>query len=71
MHTVVSIPGIHCASCSALIQDVSGDFPAIKHVGVDLAAKTVTIEHDSDFSFTNWRQEIESLGPAYAVHPQS
>jgi hypothetical protein len=29
MQTHVSIPGIHCASCAALIKDVSSEFSSI------------------------------------------
>lgn len=69
MKTTVSIPGIHCASCASLIKDVSGDFPSIQRVDVDVDAKKVTIDHDDRFAFDDWKKEIESLNPDYAVHP--
>lgn len=68
MQTIVAIPGIHCASCAALIKDVSGEFSAIKNVSVDLEGKKVTIEHDDGLEIGKWKTEIEGLGPAYAVH---
>jgi copper chaperone CopZ len=69
MRTTVSIPGIHCASCAALIKDVSGDFPAVTHIDVDIDAKTVTLDHDDRFDQRDWIREIEALDPKYAVHP--
>lgn len=67
MKTTVSIPGIHCASCAAMIKDVSNDVPGVTAVTVDLAGKTVTIEHDDSFDIAKWTQEIESLGDTYKV----
>lgn len=71
MQTTVSIPGIHCASCAALITDVSGEFPSIKHVDVDLDTKRVTLDHDENFDMRKWQAEIEALDAKYTVHPAS
>ena len=67
MQTTVSIPGIHCASCSALVSDVSSEFPSVQNVDVDLQSKKVTINHSEDFDFQAWKQEIESLDEKYKV----
>ena len=71
MQTIVSIPGIHCASCAALIKDISVEFPQIQKVDVDMSSKKVTIEHGDDFDFTKWKQEIEALGDTYTTLPIS
>lgn len=71
MTTTVSIPGIHCASCAALIKDVSSEFPAIKSVDVDIATKMVTIDHDESLHMQKWTAEIEALDPKYKIHPTS
>jgi len=71
MQTTFSIPGIHCASCAALIKDVSSEFPAIKNVEVDVDTKKVTLDHGESFDMQKWMQEVESLGDAYKVHPAS
>ena len=71
MFTTVSIPGIHCASCAALIKDVSSEFPSVQNVDVDIQNKNVTIEHSEDFDFQKWTQEVESLGSTYMIHPIS
>lgn len=67
--TKVSIPGIHCASCATLIKDVSGEFPSIKSVDVDVDAKHVTLEHDESFNMQKWVEEIEALDPKYTIQP--
>ncbi len=67
MQTVVSIPGIHCASCATLIKDVSSEFSAIKKVDVDIETKKVTLDYDDGFDMQQWKNEIESLDRKYAV----
>lgn len=68
MQTTVSIPGIHCASCTALIKDVSSEFPAITRVEIDEHAKRVTLEYAEGFDLASWKSDIEALGETYAVH---
>jgi copper chaperone CopZ len=67
--TTVSIPGIHCPSCSALIKDVSSEFPSIKTIEVDIDTKKVNIDHDESFDMQKWTEEIEALDEKYKVHP--
>ena len=67
MQTQVSIPGIHCASCAALIKDVSSEFPAIKNIDVDIETKKVTLDHDESFDQQKWMEEIEALDEKYKV----
>lgn len=69
MPTTVSIPGMHCASCKALIEDVSTEFPEIQSVEVDMATKRITVHHADRFDLHRWKAQIEGLGAAYAVHP--
>jgi copper chaperone CopZ len=69
MTTTVSIPGIHCASCAALIKDVSTEFPSIKNINVDVDTKKVILDHDEGFDIQKWTQEIEALDPKYKIHP--
>ncbi len=71
MQTTVSIPGIHCASCAALIKDVSGEFPAIKSISVDSVTKNVTLDHDESFEMKKWTEEIEALDEKYKVQSVS
>jgi copper chaperone CopZ len=67
MQTIVSIPGIHCDACAALIKDVSSEFSSIKNVDVDIDTKKVTLDHEEDFDLQRWKNEIESLDKKYAV----
>ena len=67
MKTTVSIPGIHCEGCKHLIDDVSKDSPGVLSVQTDLATKQVTLEHGENFSFDQWKKEIESLNSDYNV----
>ena len=67
--TIVSVPGIHCTSCAALIKDVSSEFPAVNNANIDIDTKRVTLEHDESFDLQKWTQEIEALDPKYKVHP--
>jgi copper chaperone CopZ len=67
MLTTVSIPGIHCASCAALIKDISGEFPSIMHIDVDTDTKKVAIDHDESFDMQKWMIEIEALGDTYKI----
>lgn len=69
MRTIVSIPGIHCNACETLIRDVSGDFPAITNVTVDLPRKQVILEHEEGFNLPDWSKAIGELGPKYRVQP--
>jgi copper chaperone CopZ len=71
MHTTVSIPGMHCAGCAALIKDVSSEFPAIQSIDVNIDTKIVTIDHDESFNLQQWQEEIEALDEKYKVHPAS
>ncbi|MBI5413735.1 heavy-metal-associated domain-containing protein [Candidatus Peregrinibacteria bacterium] len=67
MKTTVSIPGMHCNSCAALVKDVSSEFPAIKNVNIDIATKRVELDHSEELDMNAWTREIESLGEKYKV----
>lgn len=67
MHTTLTVSGIHCASCTALIKDVSQDFPAIHSVNVDLGKQTVTLEHDHTLDLHAWSKTVEGLNDSYHV----
>jgi copper chaperone CopZ len=71
MHTTVSIPGIHCPSCAALIRDVSAEYPHIQQIDVDIDTKKVTLEHADDFDMQKWTSDIEALDEKYKVLPTS
>lgn len=62
MITKFSINGMHCASCKALIEDVSKDIPGVTACEVDMASGTASIEHDASVDMAAVQKEIMSLG---------
>lgn len=69
MQTTVSIPGIHCILCEALVRDASLSFPAIRSVDIDPQEKSVTIAHKKQFNLRMWSRAIQALNPAFRVVP--
>lgn len=67
MQTTVLIPGMHCQSCTEMVREISGEFPQIENVEVDLETKQVILNHGVDFDLQSWIEEIQSLGETYAV----
>jgi copper chaperone CopZ len=67
MITTITITGMHCASCKALLEDVIGDVPGVTRCTVDSEKSTGTIEHDDTFTPENLEQAISELG-TYTVH---
>ena len=62
LSTTISIQGMHCASCKALIEDVAGDIEGITSCTVDLKNKTAAVEHTEKKNIEELKKEIESLG---------
>lgn len=60
--TTLSIKGMHCASCKALIEDVAGDIKGIKSCIVDLKGGTAAVEHAEKKDIEELKKEIESIG---------
>jgi len=69
MQTTVSIPGIHCMLCAALVRDASYSFPSIRSVDIDPQEKSVTIAHKKQFDLRLWSRAIQALNPAFRVIP--
>ena len=67
MQTTFVVPGMHCNSCVSLIKDVSGDFPSIRKVDINLETKRVVVDHANNFDKDLWTKEVESLGETYKV----
>lgn len=60
--TILSIKGLHCSSCKALIEDITKDFKGVRSAVVDVVRGTATVEHDEKFPVEQFRKEIDSLG---------
>lgn len=70
MKTTFSLPGLHCASCEALVKNVSSEFPEVRTVDVNLATKQVTLDHEEGFDPSSWKRALEELGEAYHVQEE-
>lgn len=53
---------MHCASCKALIEEVSSEIAGVTSCVVDVASGTAKIEHDTSVDPETIRREIEGLG---------
>jgi copper chaperone len=65
---VLKVDGMSCGHCVKAIETAVGALPGIKAVAADLAAKTVTVEHDPVLAPPEKiKDEIEEQG--YDVRP--
>lgn len=69
MHTTLTIKGTHCASCKALIEEVSREQPGITSCSVDYATGKTVIEHDAPFDRTQLQRAISEVGE-YTIEQQ-
>lgn len=68
MQTTLTLRGTHCASCKALIEEVSRELPGVTACSVDFRTGQTIIEHDATLDWAKFRQAIEQLGQ-YQVEP--
>lgn len=62
------VTGMHCASCSILIDETLEELPGVVSSSTDLRRETTTVEYDSALtSVTAITEEIVKLG--YEVRP--
>lgn len=62
MKTKIIIKGTHCNSCKALIEDVCSEIQGAKSCSVVFETGETIIEHDKNFDWQAFKQEVESLG---------
>lgn len=60
--TKLTIKGMHCASCKALIEDVCTDVPGVRSADVDFAAGAASVDHDDSLNPRVLVDEIKKLG---------
>lgn len=66
--TTLSVTGMHCNSCSELIDETLADLQGVASAHTDLAAATTTVEFDPEaVSLETIAAEIVKLG--YAATP--
>lgn len=62
MKKVITIKGMHCASCKAVIEDVAKETKGVIGCVVDVAKGTATISYEGSVDWNALKKEIESLG---------
>jgi copper chaperone len=61
--TVLKVDGMSCEHCVKAVTKAVGALPGVENVAVNLAAKTVTVDHDPDKSpVEKIKLEIEDQG---------
>lgn len=61
--SVIKVDGMACEHCVKAITNAVGALAGVAGVSVDLAAKTVTVDHDQDqASVQTIKSEIEDQG---------
>jgi copper chaperone CopZ len=69
MKTVLTITGMHCQACQALIEEVCNNVAGIVRCHVNLNERNAEIEHERTLNFHLLKQEIERLGPYKVTLP--
>ena len=67
MKTTLTIKGMHCASCKAIIEDVCKEAKGVKNCTVDFKTGKAVIEYDGSLDVAALKKEIEALG-TYTVN---
>lgn len=62
MHTILTITGTHCASCKALIEEVSLEVPGITACTVDYATGKTELDHAGDLDVPALQKAISEVG---------
>ncbi len=66
MKKTITITGMHCGSCKALIEDVAGDVPGVVSCTLDMATGKTDVEYTDTLNWDDLKKEIEAAG-AYRV----
>lgn len=62
MKTQFKVTGTHCHACKAMIEDISTDFPEIKHCEIDFKTGLGNLECDDSFDLNKLKEAIEAAG---------
>ena len=66
--TMLVVTGMHCASCSLLIDETLEELPGVVSSSTDLRRETTTVEYDpAQMNLNTIADEIARLG--YTAHP--
>ncbi len=56
------VKGTHCHACKAMIEDISTDFPEIKHCEIDFKTGLGNLEYEDNFDLNNFKEAVEAAG---------
>jgi copper chaperone len=62
MTTILTVDGMSCEHCVKAVKGAAEAIPGVSNAAVDLAAKTVTVEHDPGVSVDALKAAIEEQG---------
>ena len=62
MKTLITITGMHCNACKALIEDMCKDVTGVVACTVNLKKGNAEIEHEPTLNLKLLKQEIEGVG---------
>lgn len=68
MKTIFSVPEISCSHCEKSIKELVTELDGVQNVVVNIAEKTVIVEHNNKISIDTIKSAIEDAG--YEVSPQ-
>jgi len=60
--SILNVDGMSCEHCVKAVKNAVGSLQGVESVEVDLAAKTVIVEHSSDVKLDKIKEEIEDQG---------
>lgn len=60
--TTFSAPDIVCDGCAAAIKKAIGKLPGVSQIEVDIAAKTVTVTHETQVSLETLAAALDRAG---------
>ena len=70
MKTLITITGMHCNDCKALIEDVCKDVTGVVACTVNLKKGNAEIEHEPTLNLNLLKQEIEGVGQYKVLLPK-
>lgn len=62
MKTIIKVNKIHCVGCSRAIGDEIGIIPGVYGVNVDIANKTISVDHTDEVTESELMERLECIG---------
>ncbi len=62
MKTIIKVKNIHCTGCSRAIGKEIGIIPGVYGINVDLANKTISVDHTEEVTENKLTKILEHIG---------